>query len=79
MAISKQSDDSQSEEGKVYSESGGSDPEYDPNSEPSYGILGETHAKFFNLSIEKKKLKARFVSHPVYYPLFFDGYFEIMI
>ncbi|KAG2728580.1 hypothetical protein I3760_01G212000 [Carya illinoinensis] len=61
MAASDQSDDYQSEEEEVYCESGGSDPEYDPSRDPSYGILGETHAKFSNLSIEKKKSKARIV------------------
>ncbi|XP_059458027.1 zinc finger CCCH domain-containing protein 62-like [Corylus avellana] len=37
------------------SESGDSDPEYDSDEDPSYSILEETHAKFSNLSIEKKK------------------------
>ncbi|KAF5466338.1 hypothetical protein F2P56_016271 [Juglans regia] len=63
MTFSEQSDDYQSEEVEVYCESEGSDPEYDPSRDPSYGILGETHAKFSNLSIEKKKSKARIVEY----------------
>jgi hypothetical protein len=51
-----------------YSESGDSDSQYDSDEDPSYSILEETHAKFSNLSIEKKKKsKARLESHPLHY------------
>lgn len=62
MDVSEQSKDDQFEGDEDYSESGGSDP--DSDEDPSYSILEETHAKFSNLSIKKKKSKARFVSHP---------------
>lgn len=49
-------------------ESGDSDPEYDSDEDPSYSILEETHAKFSNLSIEKKKKsKARLESHLLHF------------
>lgn len=59
MEVSEQSKDGQFEGEEDYSESGGSDPEYDSDEDPSYSIFEETHAKFSNLSIEKKKSKAR--------------------
>jgi hypothetical protein len=62
MEVSEQSKDDQFEGDEDYSESGGSDP--DSDEDPSYSILEETHAKFSNLSIKKKKSKARLVSHP---------------
>ncbi|XP_062156567.1 zinc finger CCCH domain-containing protein 62-like isoform X2 [Alnus glutinosa] len=57
MEVSEQSKDDQFEGDEDYSESGGSDP--DSDEDPSYSILEETHAKFSNLSIKKKKSKAR--------------------
>ena len=75
MAVSEQSKENQFEEEEVYCESEGSHSDYDSDGsdkDPTYSILEETKAKFSKLSIKNnKKSKARFVSHPLFFLIYF--------
>lgn len=56
----KKPQDEQQQEEVYGTESGGSDPDYDSDTDPSYSIIEETRSNFSRLSI-KKKSKSRLV------------------
>jgi hypothetical protein len=61
MVTYKQKKPQDEQEEEVYStESGGSDPDYDSDTDPSYSIIEETRSNLSRLSI-KKKSKSRLV------------------
>jgi hypothetical protein len=61
MVTSKQKKPQDEQQEEVSStESGGSDPDYDSDTDPSYSIIEETRSNLSRLSI-KKKSKSRLV------------------